>query len=217
MSTEVDERHVDLEDRPVSDEPEREGMRSIFSPLWFRVLIALTALSAAGAVALPYLLDWLEPRSASVQKTATVHPRAMARIASPPRSSTARITPAPRPVEALKPAVATARSTATLPAGPVGNAVASAAPSRSPEGPAGYWVQLGLFRDLSNAERLASSVRHQGFSVQVVTRNSPDTTVDGTYHLVRAGAFRDQVQAAAARNDLMARGYSGFLTEGTVR
>ena len=85
-----------------------------------------------------------------------------------------------------------------------------------------YWVQLGLFKDLKNAERMAAKLRDAGFSVQVesVTRSESGAAggvAGGTYHLVRAGGFPDRERAGAARDDLETRGYSGFLTRGAAR
>jgi len=103
-----------------------------------------------------------------------------------------------------------------------------AAGSATPEGARAevrrsYWVQLGLFKDLTNAERLAKKLRDQGFPVQVasVARSGTDAAAGGipggTYHLVRAGAFADRRQAVAARDELGARGYSGFLAQGAAK
>ena len=80
-------------------------------------------------------------------------------------------------------------------------------------------MQIGLFKDLGNAERLAKALREQGFPVRVasVTRTPRDATAGGTFHVVRAGSFSDQARAAAARDDLKSRGYVGFLTEGAAR
>lgn len=82
-----------------------------------------------------------------------------------------------------------------------------------------HWVQLGLFKDLSNAERLAKTLRDQGFSVQLasVTRSPRDVAARETYHLVRVGAFSDEARALAARDALKSRGYIGFLTEGAAK
>src|SRR5262249_19206243 len=90
---------------------------------------------------------------------------------------------------------------------------------RSPEPPVGHWVQSGLFRDAGNARRPPKSGRSHGFSVQIasVTRNRGDATAGATYHVVRAGAFLDQAQAAKARDDLKMRGFSGFLVNESVR
>jgi len=102
-------------------------------------------------------------------------------------------------------------------------AAASTRPSSArPEMQRNYWVQLGLFKDLKNAERLATKLRDQGFSVQVASaaRSESGAAGDvsgGTYHLVRAGAFPDRQRAVAARDELQGRGYSGFLTEGTAK
>jgi cell division protein FtsN len=89
----------------------------------------------------------------------------------------------------------------------------------SSEASATHWVQVGLFKDASNAARLATTLRDQGFSIQVasVTRTPRDATAGGTYHLVRVGAFADEARAAAARDDLKSRGYVGFLTEGAAK
>lgn len=82
-----------------------------------------------------------------------------------------------------------------------------------------HWVQLGLFKDLSNAERLVKTLRGQGFSVQLasVTRGPRDAGAGETYHLVRVGAFSDQARALSVRDDLKSRGYVGFLTEGAAK
>ena len=84
-------------------------------------------------------------------------------------------------------------------------------------------MQLGVFKESGNAERLAKRVRGQGFSVQVAsvtrsddglpTRDAPGTT----YYLVRAGAFADRARAIAARDDLKARGHAGILSEGVAQ
>ena len=90
---------------------------------------------------------------------------------------------------------------------------------RPSEAPGSHWVQLGLFKDPSNAERLAKTLRGQGFPVQLasVTRGPRDAAAGETYHLVRVGAFSDQARALAARDSLKSRGYVGFLTEGAAK
>jgi cell division septation protein DedD len=84
-------------------------------------------------------------------------------------------------------------------------------------------VQLGVFKDSANAERLATKLRGQGFSVQVanVARSADGLPARGaagqTYFLVRAGTFPDRTRAIAARDDLKARGHAGFLSEGAAK
>jgi len=84
-----------------------------------------------------------------------------------------------------------------------------------------YWVQLGLFKDASNAERLARKVREQGTSARVarVTREGggSDAGPEGTFYLVRAGGFPDRARAMLARADLNAKGQSGFITQGPAK
>src|SRR5262249_20769343 len=96
---------------------------------------------------------------------------------------------------------------------------ASARTSRPAAPSVGHWVQIGLFKDVNNAERLARNVRSQGFSVQIagVTRSPGDATAGVTYHAVRAGAFPDEARAVKARDDLKMRGYNGFLINESVR
>jgi hypothetical protein len=52
--------------------------RSIFAATWFRVVLVLIVLGVIGAVAVPYILDWMNPspvsRSASVKATSPVPP-----------------------------------------------------------------------------------------------------------------------------------------------
>jgi cell division septation protein DedD len=233
-----------------ADEHEGYAPRSIFAAGWFRALLVLTILAILVVVALPYLLNWLEPVSWPVKGPArmTQGPEPAGAPASVPAPSPAQSAPPAPAAPALQKSAAPAAP--ALPPGPArAGAPASAKPSpplpmakaggiaRSPERAAAvstrpssalpetersYWVQLGLFKDLKNAERLATKLRDQGFSVQVASvarseRAAAGDVSGGAYHLVRAGAFPDRQRAVAARDDLESRGYSGFLTQGTAK
>jgi cell division septation protein DedD len=92
-----------------------------------------------------------------------------------------------------------------------------------PDAPGSHWVQVGLFKDASNADALARKVRQQGFPVQVARVKRDDAGLSGSggsagaYLLVRAGGFADRSAAISARAALSAKGYPGFLTEGSAK
>jgi cell division septation protein DedD len=189
------------------------------------------------------------PSSVKVPPPAKQGNRSVAAPASPPPLRVAQPRPAPAPslpAATLKPASAKPITPAApvlpsyAPASeqlsePVGMVkAAEPAPARTLELPKtastrprgepseasrSHWVQLGLFKDLSNAERLAKTLRGQGFSVHLtsVTRGPSDAAASETYHLVRVGAFSDEARALAVRDDLKSRGYVGFLTEGAAK
>lgn len=125
------------------------------------------------------------------------------------------------PSERLSEPVGMGKATGSAPAHTLElpRATSTESSGRPSEASRSHWVQLGLFKDLSNAERLAKTLRGQGFSVQLasVTRGPRDAAAGETYHLVRVGAFSDQARALAARDSLKSRGYVGFLTEGAAK
>lgn len=69
-------------DDPTDDHELYEDVppRSIFAATWFRVVLVLIVLGVFGAVAVPYVLDWMNPptasRSVSVKATSPVPPAA---------------------------------------------------------------------------------------------------------------------------------------------
>jgi SPOR domain len=81
--------------------------RSIFAATWFRVVLILIVLGVIGAVAVPYILDWMNPppvsRSASVKATSPVPPATpisplpASESAAPSRAEKTDVAPAPTP------------------------------------------------------------------------------------------------------------------------
>jgi len=73
-------------------------------------------------------------------------------------------------------------------------------------------VQVGAFKESSNAEGLARKLRSEGYSVQVtrVTRDAP-------LHVVRVGGYPDRSRASAAREELQGKGQTGFVTSGPAK
>jgi hypothetical protein len=235
MDAERDERHVE-EDEFVADDSEGYARRSILAAGWFRAALLLTAVAVVVAVALPSLLDWFEPTTSPVREpvrpaqTAPPAPspapeRATARTRVVPEKPAARAT-APLPSSMPRSTPVTTRVSLPLKVTKTGGddqggdrrTLGATSPNDGPPGERDTrWVQLGLFRDEQNAQRLARTLRAQGFAVDVttVTRGgSADSGgVAGTYYLVRAGAFRDAREALAARDDLKARGYPAFVAQ----
>jgi cell division protein FtsN len=229
------------------DEEQEYGPRSIFAAGWFRAVLAMTVLAIIVVVALPYLLNWFEPLpppvkpssrlisdSAAVSSSSASTPAESEPVAALPQAA-----PEPPPVRtvsksatdrtrpaALTPSTSSAsarvtRTSALPPRSDRTSATASRLESAQREGTGRYWVQVGIFKEEQNAERLAKKLRNEGFSVQLarVRRNeaSMSNMPAGAYHVVRAGGFADSARAVAARDALGGKGYSGFVTEGDAK
>jgi cell division septation protein DedD len=202
------------------------------------IALCFTAFAVALTAALPYVLDWVERVPSPVKDSGPSE--AGARLAVP--EATRPVSTAPRPGQAPVirtvapvPDRAVVRVTPMLPAHTHPRAPSPGGEMRPGEktphpggtgsggeaarGPGGHWVQLGVFKEIDNAERFARSLREHGFPVRVtsVTRTRSEGAATDTYHVVRAGAFSDQARAAAVRDDLKSRGYAGFLAEGAAR
>jgi hypothetical protein len=191
-----------------------EAPRSIFSALWFRVILVVLVLGVVGAVAIPYMLERASTtttmptppaaRSASSDKPSTsgastpssegpavpapttsstpapvVSGAPAPQTAAPARPATpapAPVTPAPAPaatspVPTAEPhkTVAAARGT-DAPATPVDPTHATGTRSTttvtSPPASGAYWVQVGAFKDIATAKRVATTLREQKYQVQ---------------------------------------------------
>lgn len=226
------------------DEDQLEyGPRSIFAAGWFRAVLAMTVLAIIVVVALPYLLNWFEPlpppvkpstRSTSdapvVSSSSVSAPAESEPIAPLPQAAPVHTVSKPAPDRthpaALTPSASSgsprvARTSAMPPRPDRTSATASRLESAQREGAGRYWVQVGIFREEQNAERLARKLRDEGFSVQLArVRRSEASTSSvpaGAYHVVRAGGFADSARAVAARDALGGKGYSGFVTEGDAK
>src|SRR5207245_5595190 len=177
-----------------------EPRRSIFAALWFRVILVLIVVGVIGALAVPYVLDVVNPpgvKPAVVPKpaapaVATPAPppalaptpvQAPAPAAPAPRSHA--VAPAPTPAPAAQPATTeekqVERPTTTKPAKPTARRVARAAPTPVALARGAYWVQVGAFKDLESAKRLAARLRDQNYSVEesstgAPTRQNPGST-----------------------------------------
>ena len=123
MSPERDEPNEDQEQELYEDVPPR----SIFAATWFRVVLVVIVLGVIGAVAVPYVLDWMNPppppRTATVKPPgAALAPSALDRPADRPASDKPAADKSPAASDkkdmALTPAPAAPAPT-TTPAAPV--------------------------------------------------------------------------------------------------
>ena len=168
----------DDRDQPDDRQPEHsyeETARSIFSALWFRVVLVLIVCGVIAAVAVPYVLEWMNPPPS---KTAAVRPAAPeAKPPAPPATPPVAAPPAPAPPAAAKPAVtpapapppAIAKEEKEAKAARPARRPARAATTRAPAGTGAYFVQVGAFKDPERAKSLAAKLREQKFSVDEST------------------------------------------------
>jgi len=212
----------DDRDQPDDVQPEHsyeETARSIFSALWFRVVLVLIVCGVIAAVAVPYVLEWMNPppKTAAV-RPAPPAPKPLAPPATPPATApappaapTPAVTPAPAPApaiakeekekEAAKPARRPARTaTAKAPAKAV---------AKAPAGTGAYFVQVGAFKDPERAKSLAVKLRELKFTVDESTAGpageaggSPGAVAPGP---ATAGDKYDVFVSGASAADLSAR------------
>jgi hypothetical protein len=110
MSPDHDSRFT--QEDPEDDFEEEEGSRSIFSATWFRAVLVLLGIAVIGVVAVPYVLDVVNPP------------------VEPPKIATAPPTPIPAPApEAPRPTVA---ATPSSPASTPSSSPVTPAPSSPP-------------------------------------------------------------------------------------
>jgi cell division protein FtsN len=146
-----------------------------------------------------------EPPPKEAARSATTTPRteppARSAVSSAPKAKpVAKDTPAPKPPTKTP----TVMAKATAPPPP--------APDKALNGSGSYWVQVGLFENASNAERLAQELRASRFSVEVaqVARGGATSAVS-RHEVFVTGSSADAVTAA-----LKGSGTAQAVTGGVV-
>jgi cell division septation protein DedD len=165
-------------DGPEEDFEDEEAPRSIFSAAWFRIVLVLLGIGVVGAVAVPYVLDVVNPRPGGGPKTASAPaptPSAPSATPKPAEKAPAPVAEAPKPpaeklpAAAPKPAPAgklAVKKTEPAPAAREQVAAARPAPARANAAQGGdYFVQVGAFKDPEIAKRVAARLRDQSYPV----------------------------------------------------
>lgn len=172
----------------VAREPFDDGQRrTMFATTWFRAVVVVVVLGVIAAIAVPYVLETMNP------PTPVPRPPVAAKAPAPPAPVVAPTPPAEKK-EAVNPVLTPAPSSATPPktdttvaaqskasepakvetrkkAAPKKVAEArrpaKAAPATTTGGEGGsWWVQVGAFKDPATAKRLAAELRTAQFRVE---------------------------------------------------
>jgi cell division septation protein DedD len=169
------------------EEPESyevEPPRSIFSAMWFRVLLVVVALGVMAAVAVPYVLEWMSPPPVARPAPPAAPAPAPAVTAAPPPA------PATTAPERKEPAPAALVAKPTPPAKSAGKAPArrpAKAVAKAPAATGAYYVQVGAFKDPEHAKKLAARLREAKFRVEE-SRGAPGSERAAAPAPVPAGA-----------------------------
>ena len=215
------------DDEYLEDEAKDRGHRRVaLAAGWLRALLVLSALAVVLVITVPYILQWLSgptplsSRPALTEPARTEPAKVETPVAPPapaPAPPVAAVTPEapaktevpaakPEPPSKPEPAVTSEPASKAEPAPmpsakPPPKAAAGTAKSTLTPTTAGgdYWVQVGLFANGDNAERLAKELRDERFSVEVAqtTKGGASATAPTKQHeVVVSGATVEAVTAA---------------------
>lgn len=158
---------------PETDDTEREppddGPRhTMFSTTWFRVVVVVVVLGVIAAVAVPYVLEMMNPPVTGPRPPAAAKaPAAPVVVPAPPVEKrepanpvvTAPVPSAPPKAEPRK------RPAPRKEAEPRRSAKAATSGASGAEAGA-WWVQVGAFKDSGTAKRVAAQLRDAQFRVE---------------------------------------------------
>src|SRR5438093_1381600 len=201
------------DDRRGSGGYDTEPRRSIFASLWFRVLLVVILLGVAGVLAVPYVLDVMNPPP----------PKPMA-VGTPASPALPLPAPAPAPESAQNPPVAPGPS-APAPAPAAAPATKeekqterpkTAKPEKQPARRGGV-VKPSL--PLRDAIALSKDLAAEGLKVQVRRSGAPASATAApagsaggeVLYRVRVGPYPDRAAATSAQKELEGKGYRPFI------
>lgn len=214
------------------EEFEGEEPRSIFSALWFRLVIGVAALSVVTAVAVPYILDWARPPVPAKSTATGVAPSMPGAAPATPTPPAIASTPSPLPETAKPlapassaPAAMWTPSTPSAQATPSVAAAASAGSAIAPEpktaagpvaagsaGPTAKPLPTGTAPSSSAAGKggLTTALADTSTSARVApakatARMAGDASA-GSYW-VQVGAYKDATTAERLAAKLREQGY----------
>ncbi len=209
MSPDRDSRFT--QEDPDDDFDEEEAPRSIFSATWFRVVLVLLGIAVIGVVAVPYVLDVVNP---------PVEPPKV--VTAPPTPSPTPAPAAPRPtVSATPPATPPSSTAAAAPASPE-TAKPSASPPAPKTTPPAAIAEAPKSAPPARKESARETPRSDATTKSAVTEKTapkkaaaaPRATDSGDY-FVQVGAFKDQAMAMNVAARLRQQNYS--VVESVVR
>src|SRR5438552_184862 len=183
-----------------------EPRRSIFAALWFRVILVLIVVGVIGALAVPYVLDVVNPPG--------VKPAVVPKPAAPARAKPGNTRAAPPGGDAgsdkydvFVGGAALADVTAKLSAKGLTTEPARDGVVVRPSLPLRDAVALS--KDLA-AMGLKVQVRRSGAAASPASTPAANPGGDGL-HRVRVGPYPDRAAATSALKELEAKGYKPFL------
>jgi phospholipid transport system substrate-binding protein len=146
----------------------------------------------------------------------TLGPPALTRVADERRDRFPSPSGASEPSTAAAPATSPVRASVLVPV-PVLGALAPVPVTPAPVAesaarpPRSYWVQVGAFRSLEAARRLAAILRGL-LTAAEVSLSLPIARAADSFSRVRVGPFTDHDTASAKARELLAKGYRPFVT-----
>ena len=201
---------------------EDEGRRSIFSALWFRVILVVVVLGVVAAVAVPYVLELANQPSPKPTVVARPEPPPSPAPIAPPAETTPAPTAAPAPTiekppapekppvaekapvpEKSTPAPAPAKKADTRTSALAKESTTPRATATSPaptaQGQGAYFVQVGAFKSPDTAKRLATRLRELKYNVE-------EASMGGGVRTERASAPAPSASAAGDKYDVYVMG-----------
>ena len=167
-----------------------EPRRSVFAALWFRVVLVVIVAGAVGVVAVPRVLDLMNPSPAqptvAMKPAPSVVPTPMpAPAPEPAEKPPAGLAPAPSVPAASAPATTVAptatdekpaeRPKTPLTAKRTARRAAKASAANTAVGSGAYWLQVGAFKDPGAAKRLVARLRAQSYHVVEVSTGAANS------------------------------------------
>ncbi|OLC00966.1 MAG: hypothetical protein AUH30_01215 [Candidatus Rokubacteria bacterium 13_1_40CM_68_15] len=183
---------------------DEEPPRSIFSALWFRALIVILVLGVIAAVAVPYVLDIVNPPV--VKKAASAPPRPASQPPAPTAPEPAAMSPSLPPPSA--PSAQTAPAPAIAPP-----ATAGAIPGKQVDTPPPVEARkpaMDTTRPGTETPKMATAVdptKPAGSRITQKTSPAAGKSGGGSYW-VQVGAFKNQATARALAARLREQNYT---------
>jgi phospholipid transport system substrate-binding protein len=135
-------------------------------------------------------------------------------ILAAPQLTASRLPSAePAPVASPPPPVAPPPSLIPAPAAPPAPAAAPSTLRASVMAATTYWVQVGAFKTMSAATRVAAELRRAGLAAWNGAPTAPPGKSEPELVRVRVGPYTSRADAQSKLHELVTRGYTPFIAE----